>query len=106
MVAVLLTFWHLTSVVNLLGDGFTHACARAHTHTHTHKSESQDVPSKNYKTLTNLSMKTKYDEHVPLYMWDVLKVGVFQQTSHCCQPNEKPYKYNCCSCSPAVFMNS
>jgi hypothetical protein len=32
-VAVLLTFQHLTSVINLLGDGFT----RSQTHTHTHK---------------------------------------------------------------------
>jgi len=52
MVAVLLTFQHLMSVVNLLGDGITHS----HTHTHTHKSESQDVRSKNYKSLTNVSI--------------------------------------------------
>jgi hypothetical protein len=58
--AVLHTFQHLTSVVNLLGDGFTHS--QAHTYT---QNESQDVSSKNYKSLTNLSMETKYDEHVP-----------------------------------------
>ena len=57
MVAVVLTFQHLMSVVNLLWDGFTH--------THTQKSESEDVPSKNCHSLTNLSMKTKYDKHIP-----------------------------------------
>jgi len=42
------------SFVNLLGDGFTHAQTRKHTHTH---KSSQNVPSKNYKSLTNSSMK-------------------------------------------------